>query len=75
MIRLIRVSHYVGGEFGGYTDLPDSCSRSMVVRNYMNRGYHKIHIPFLDGKIRMMNVHGYLCIIADDADMLVDVVS
>lgn len=35
----VRVGVYRNDEFGGYTDMPDSCAIKAVSQHYVSRGY------------------------------------
>jgi hypothetical protein len=63
---VIRIHYSLDESYGGCIDLPDSCSVGSAIRNHLGRGYVRvIGLTFSDGRIRLLNEAGVLCIIED----------
>lgn len=70
---MVRLSFYQEDDFGGYIDLPNSCSVRTAVRTYISRGWIEvIGIVFHDGRARMMNEFGTLVIIENVVEEKID---
>lgn len=56
---MVRVGVWQGGEFGGYTDLPDNCSIKTAAGHYESRGYicdfsNHVVIGLIKGDVRIL---------------------
>ena len=61
----VRVSHYYREEYGGCTDLPDSCSVRTAVRSMVSRGWIEVELEGIigNGKAKVVRGDGYSAII------------
>lgn len=58
---MVRVGVWQGGEFGGYTDMPDNCSIKTAAGHYESRGY-----------IRDFSNHVVICLVKGDLRILIE---
>jgi hypothetical protein len=67
---MVRLSLYQEDDYGGCIDLPNTCSIRTAVRSYVARGWIEVTgLTFVDGKVRMMNEYGTLCVIENVVEL------
>lgn len=56
----VRLFYFQGDEYGGCTDMPDSCSVRTAVRSLGARGWTEVELDGVigNGKAKMINGHG-----------------